>query len=135
MKKTAIILAIIMCIGIFTGCVANQNNEATTTTTTTSQEATSNDIVAESTTLEPTEITTANYTPITLKEALETLSDKYGENYTVRATVVEENIQYFSIDDKNSGEKFASVGVDMQTAEATETITQTQEKSTFNLNG
>ncbi len=135
MRKTAIILAIIMCIGIFTACVADKTDETTTTTTTTttSTEATSAD-VTESTTLAPTVNSSAYNTSITLKEALEALSDKYSD-YTVRATVVEDDIQYFSIDNKESGEKYASVAVDMSTAEATETIMETQEKSTFNLNG
>ena len=63
------------------------------------------------------------------------LEDKYGNDYSVNATVAEDNIQYFRIDNKNTGERYARVAVDMNTAQATETIMQTQETTTFSLNG
>lgn len=134
MKKIAIIVAIIMCIGVFTACMADKTGSeiTTTNTTTTTTQPVSGD-GAQSTSVAPS--TPAINTGITVKEALDALSDKYGDKYTVRATILEDDIQYFSIEDKDSGEKYAKVSVVMSTAQATETIMETQEQSTFNLNG
>lgn len=136
MKKVAIILAIITCIGVFSACVADKADEASTTSTTaTTTNAPSTDLADETSTSTTSTTAPVADTSITVKQALEVLGDKYGDDYSVRATVVENNIQYFSIDDENTGERYARVAVDLNTSQATETIMQTQETTTFSLNG
>lgn len=71
-------------------------------------------------------------TSISLNEALDVLTDFYGSTYNVNATVVEDGWQYFSVTDKR-GTKYASVKVDLSTADAVETIIATGEVNEYNL--
>ena len=61
------------------------------------------------------------------------MNDFYGKGYQVNATVKEGGYQYFSVYDKN-GNKYASVKVDLSTADAVETLTNSSgAPNTFNL--
>ena len=75
-----------------------------------------------------------NKSPITVNQALDILdNDFYGKGYQVNATVKEGGYQYFSVYDKN-GNKYASVKVDLSTADAVETLTNSSgAPNTFNL--
>ena len=75
-----------------------------------------------------------NKSPITVNQALDILdNDFYGKGYEVNATVKEGGYQYFSGYDKN-GNKYASVKVDLSTADAVETLTNSSgAPNTFNL--
>lgn len=143
--KVIIVILVIMLVGVAIAFVTDKNSDDITTTTTTAKttvadskvESTSNDIAPEETTKqeETTSTTTKVYeSSITVNQALNSLQAQY-KDYDVNATVTEGNIQYFSIVDKNSGEKYASVAVNLDNAKATATIMATQEKSTFNLYG
>lgn len=70
--------------------------------------------------------------PLTVNDAMDLLQERYGKSYTVNSTVEENGINYFAIYKNNV--KYASVGINLATGEATETITETNVKTDFYLN-
>ncbi|MCC8016891.1 MAG: hypothetical protein LIO43_06010 [Clostridiales bacterium] len=69
--------------------------------------------------------------PLTLGETLDLLSQHYGSNYKVNATVEENGLYYFAV--YNGNEKYASVSVDLNSGRAQETIISTGKQSDFPL--
>ena len=133
MKKVrvllSLVLAAVICIS-FAGCKSNKDDSADTSQSTTQSaatESTNNGTTAASTDSD-------NKSPITVNQALDILdNDFYGKGYEVNATVKEGGYQYFSVYDKN-GNKYASVKVDLSTADAVETLTNSSgAPNTFNL--
>lgn len=150
-----------MCIG-FAACSANADKTPTTESTSlaeatestdkesTSSDSTVLDTVSESSTSDTATAATEKKTTtttkkstagaggsdkdtsISLNEALDLLGEFYGTAYNVNATVVEDGWQYFSVTDKKDT-KYASVRVNLSTADAVETIIATQEVNEFNL--
>ena len=159
MKKVrvllSLVLAAVICIS-FAGCKSNKDDSADTSQSTTQSaatESTNNGTTAASTPVESTDTTeqsststtkkaqrttapadSDNKSPITVNQALDILdNDFYGKGYEVNATVKEGGYQYFSVYDKN-GNKYASVKVDLSTADAVETLTNSSgAPNTFNL--
>lgn len=159
MKKVrvllSLILAAVICIS-FAGCKSNKDDSADTSQSTTQSaatESTNGGTTAASTPVESTDTTeqsststtkkaqkttapadSDNKSPITVNQALDILdNDFYGKGYEVNATVKEGGYQYFSVYDKN-GNKYASVKVDLSTADAVETLTNSSgAPNTFNL--
>ena len=163
MKKVrvllSLVLAAVICIS-FAGCKSNKDDSADTSQSTTQSaatESTNNGTTAASTPVESTNTTeqssttkkqsttkkaqkttapadSDNKSPITVNQALDILdNDFYGKGYQVNATVKEGGYQYFSVYDKN-GNKYASVKVDLSTADAVETLTNSSgAPNTFNL--
>ena len=157
----SLILAAVICIS-FAGCKSNKDDSADTSQSTTQSaatESTNNGTTAASTPVESTDTTeqsststtkkqsttkkakkatapadSDNKSPITVNQALDILdNDFYGKGYVVNATVKEGGYQYFSVYDKN-GNKYASVKVDLSTADAVETLTNSSgAPNTFNL--
>ena len=159
MKKVrvllSLVLAAVICIS-FAGCKSNKDDSADTSQSTTQSAATQSTnggTTAASTPVESTDTTeqsststtkkakkttapadSDNKSPITVNQALDILdNDFYGKGYQVNATVKEGGYQYFSVYDKN-GNKYASVKVDLSTADAVETLTNSSgAPNTFNL--
>ena len=157
----SLVLAAVICIS-FAGCKSNKDDSADTSQSTTQSAATQSTnggTTAASTPVESTDTTeqsststtkkksttkkakkttapadSDNKSPITVNQALDILdNDFYGKGYQVNATVKEGGYQYFSVYDKN-GNKYASVKVDLSTADAVETLTNSSGASnTFNL--
>lgn len=157
----SLVLAAVICIS-FAGCKSNKDDSADTSQSTTQSaatESTNNGTTAASTPVESTDTTeqrststtkkqsttkkakkttapadSDNKSPITVNQALDILdNDFYGKGYEVNATVKEGGYQYFSVYDKN-GNKYASVKVDLSTADAVETLTNSSgAPNTFNL--
>lgn len=158
----SLVLAAVICIS-FAGCKSNKDDSADTSQSTTQAAATEstsgNDTTNASTPVESTDTTEQSSTsttqkqsttkkvqkttapadsdsksPITVNQALDILdNDFYGKGYEVNATVKEGGYQYFSVYDKN-GNKYASVKVDLSTADAVETLTNSSgAPNTFNL--
>lgn len=115
---------------------ATQNSSESTSEVETTEKA-STSTTAENKTTKKSPSTTkkqsSDYdTSISLNEALDVLSDFYGSDYNVNATVVEDGWQYFSVIDKK-GSKYASVRVNLNTSDAVETIIATGETNEYNL--
>lgn len=157
----SLVLAVVICIS-FAGCKSNKDDSADTSQSTTQSaatESTNDGTTATSTPVESTDTTeqsststtkkqsttkkakkatapadSDNKSPITVNQALDILdNDFYGKGYQVNATVKEGGYQYFSVYDKN-GNKYASVKVDLSTADAVETLTNSSgAPNTFNL--
>lgn len=69
---------------------------------------------------------------ITVNKALDILQEFYGKTYEVNATVNEDGYQYFAVFDKK-GNKYASVKVNLDTADAVETVVENGAKNSYNL--
>lgn len=153
MKK--IISKIICCVlilstvFIFNACSSSDKEETTqsTTSTTTQQSSTADSAenTQQKTAQNTTEETTVEKTTkkskttefsgemsISVNQALDALESFYGKDYDINATVNEDGFQYFAVFDKK-GNKYASVKVNLDTAEATETIVSTGESNDYNL--
>jgi hypothetical protein len=158
-RLICLILSVTICLAL-SSCSTKADEETTTdnsTTTTVTQSETTqttteideSTTVTDSTTSTTTQSTTEkkttttkksvtkakssdNDTSISLNEALDVLSDFYGVAYNVNATVSEDGWQYFAVYDKY-GTKYASVKVNLSTADAVETIVSTGETNEYNL--
>lgn len=69
--------------------------------------------------------------PLSINQALNALEEHYGTEYSINATIEEDGINYFAL--YKDDEKYASIAVNLLTGEATETITQTNQKTDFYL--
>lgn len=157
----ALILAAVISVS-FAGCKSDNGGNTETSQTTTQAEATENTSVTtgsgtqsestsdttsqsgtsttkKETTTKKKQKTTApadsdKKSPITVNQALDILdNDFYGKGFEVNATVKEDGYQYFSVYDKN-GNKYASVKVDLSTADAVETLVNSSSApNEFNL--
>lgn len=146
------VLALFCCLA-FASCSADKTEETTVSSTTATTMQTTQQIQTQTTavTKDTTETvkqtttekettskkakTTGKYkgeTNISVNEALNVLSNMYGSKYDVNGTVQEDEYYYFSITDKK-GNKYASVKVNLKTADAEETITNTGEVNKYNL--
>lgn len=146
------VLALCSCLA-FASCSADKTEETTVSSTTATTMQTTQQIQTQATavTEDTTETvkqtttekettskkakTTGKYkgeTNISVNEALNVLSNMYGSKYDVNGTVQEDEYYYFSITDKK-GNKYASVKVNLKTADAEETITNTGEVNKYNL--
>lgn len=158
MKKyiSAVMCCILaVCCGVgFASCSADKTEETTVSVTSTTleqsteQSQTQTTAVTEETTEATTEQTTTEKdttsqkaktttkykgeTSISVNQALNVLTDMYGSKYDVNGTVQEDEYYYFSVTDKK-GNKYASVKVNLKTADAEETITNTGEINKYNL--
>lgn len=153
MKKTLSILICIVVVIALTACSKQSNTNTTTQVTTTAQQTTAATTLSTTATTESTtSSTTAEQTTkkqsttkkkstttqqngemsISVNEALDVLTNYYGSTYNVNGTVQEDNYYYFSVVDKK-GVKYASVKVNLNNADATETVIATGETYDFNL--
>lgn len=69
--------------------------------------------------------------PLSINQAMNALEERYGAEYDVNSTIEEDGINYFAV--YKNDEKYASVAVNLMTGEATETITETNQKTDFYL--
>ncbi|MCD7722868.1 MAG: hypothetical protein LUH82_02795 [Clostridiales bacterium] len=69
--------------------------------------------------------------PLSVNQALNALEEHYGSGYKINSTVEEGGYNYFVI--YENGEKYASVKVDLETGQATETLAATQQATDFYL--
>lgn len=141
-------LVLAMCLS-FVACSAKKDEDSTTesststTTQTTTQQSTQ--ATTESTTeQEETTSTTKKKNEktskdkgdktqsITVNKALDILQAFYGKTYEVNATVNEDGYQYFAVFDKK-GNKYASVKVNLDTADAVETVIENGATNSYNL--
>lgn len=114
--------------------VSQSETESSTKTSTTAAAQTTKE-TTQSSTKEHTTVTTTQpigyYLPLTVGDAMDALSEHYGNGFKVNSTVEEDGLNYFSV--TKGDEKYASVAVDLSTGKATETITATGEKTEFSL--
>lgn len=114
--------------------VSQSETESSTKTSTTAKAETTKE-TTQSSTKEHTTVTTTQpigyYLPLTVGDAMDALSEHYGNGFKVNSTVEENGLNYFSV--TKGDEKYASVAVDLSTGKATETIMATGEKTEFSL--
>lgn len=114
-----------------------QSNQTTISSTTKSDSETTENTTVLQTTTESIKSSSENNQnnialPLTVNDAMDLLQERYGKSYTVNSTVEENGINYFAIYKNNV--KYASVGINLATGEAAETITETNVKTDFYLN-
>ncbi len=148
-SKIICCVLILSTVFMFSACSASNKEETTQSTASskTQQSSVSNSAenTQEETTQNTTEKTTAEKTSkkttttefsgemsISVNQALDALENFYGKDYDINATVNEDGFQYFAVFDKK-GNKYASVKVNLETADATETIVSTGESNDYNL--
>ena len=152
MKKTICIVLCIAAMFAFVSCKKDGGQEETTISTTAQSETVSttqkpaepSTTKEQSTSQTTTEKTTDKTTkkepstkeneaiPITVNEAIDSLTEFYGAAYKVHATVKEGSIQYFKITDTQDN-LYARVEVNLKTSDAKETIEHSGEVNEFNL--
>lgn len=143
-------LVLTMCLS-FVACSSKNGKENTTESST----STTMQTTSEQTTLDTTESTSEKTTEqksssttkkkektskdksdktqsITVNKALDILQEFYGKTYEVNATVNEDGFQYFAVFDKK-GNKYASVKVNLNTADAVETVVENGATNSYNL--
>lgn len=69
--------------------------------------------------------------PLTVNDALDILSEKYGSDYRINMSTQENGIFYFAI--FRDDQRYATVKANLSTGEATETITETGKATSFKL--
>lgn len=136
----------------FAACSAKADEGKTTDPSTTTTTAQTQENTAENTTESTTEQTTPEESTsttkkkqekpskdksdktqsITVNKALDILQSFYGKTYEVNATVNEDGYQYFAVFDKK-GNKYASVKVNLDTADAVETVIENGATNSYNL--
>lgn len=139
----AVIIIAVIAFVIYSGIGTKESNKETqsnqttiSSTTKNHSETTSNTTVLQTTTESVkgnSEGSQNNSTlPLTVNTAMNLLQERYGKSYTINSTVEENGINYFAIYKNNV--KYASVGINLATGEATETIIETNVKTDFYLN-
>lgn len=115
--------------------VSQSETESSTKASTTTAAQTTKAETTQASTKEHTTVTTTQpigyYLPLTVGDAMDALSEHYGNGFKVNSTVEENGLNYFSV--TKGDEKYASVAVDLSTGKATETIMATGEKTEFSL--
>lgn len=113
-----------------------QTEESTQNTTQNTTETTSKKEESTSTTKKkkekPSKDKSDKTQSITVNRALDILQEFYGKTYEVNATVNEDGYQYFAVFDKK-GNKYASVKVNLDTADAVETVVENGATNSYNL--
>lgn len=113
-----------------------QTQDSTQSTTENTTESTSKKEESTSTTKKkkekPSKDKSDKTQSITVNKALDILQEFYGKTYEVNATVNEDGYQYFAVFDKK-GNKYASVKVNLDTADAVETVVENGATNSYNL--